>query len=126
MLKSVEIHVLRWYNPEYQFNSKGSVMKKCRKITTVILLVSLAFFFCRGGIVLAQERIKALDDDKAAHMMGDLAVMRPLGIAATAVGAVFYVLSLPFSLAGGNEPEARQKLMADPAGYTFSRPLGEF
>jgi hypothetical protein len=52
--------------------------------------------------------------------------MRSLGIAATAVGTVFYVLSLPFSLAGGNEAEARQKLMADPAGYTFMRPLGEF
>ena len=126
MVKRVEIHVFRWYDSEYQFNSKGIVMKKHRKITIVILIVSLAFFCCRGEIVLAQDRIKALDDDKAGYMMGDLVVMRPLGIAATAVGAVFYVLSLPFSLAGGNEPEARQKLMADPAGYTFSRPLGEF
>jgi hypothetical protein len=101
-------------------------MKKRQKIAIVVLIASLALFFCWGQTVLAQERIKALDDDKAGYMMGDLVVMRPLGIAATAVGTVFYVLSLPFSLAGGNEPEARQKLMADPAGYTFMRPLGEF
>jgi len=101
-------------------------MKKRQKITIVVLIAWLAFFFCQGQTVLAQERIKALDDDKAGYMMGDLVVMRPLGIAATAVGTVFYVLSLPFSLAGGNEPEVRQKLMADPAEYTFTRPLGEF
>ena len=52
-------------------------------------------------------------------------VVRPLGMAATAVGAVIYVISLPFSLAGGNEAEARQKLVVDPATYTFTRPLGE-
>ncbi len=101
-------------------------MKKGHKIAAVVLIMSFALFSCLGQTVLAQERIKALDDDKAAYMMGDLVVMRPLGIAATAVGAVFYVLSLPFSLAGGNEPEARQKLMGDPAGYTFARPLGDF
>jgi hypothetical protein len=100
-------------------------MKKRTKITIVALVASLALLF-QGTAVTAQERIQALDDDKAGYMMGDLVVMRPLGIAATAVGAVFYVLSLPFSLAGGNEPEARQKLMGDPAGYTFTRPLGEF
>jgi len=101
-------------------------MKKRHKITVMILIASIVLFLCQGPTVLAQERIKELDDDKAAYMMGDLAVMRPLGIAATAVGSVFYVLSLPFSLAGGNEAEARQKLVKDPAGYTFMRPLGDF
>jgi len=101
-------------------------MKKTYKITVVILIASLSLFLYQGPTVLAQERIKALDDDKAGYMMGDLVVMRPLGIAATVVGSVFYVLSLPFSLAGGNEEEARQKLVKDPAGYTFTRPLGDF
>lgn len=111
----------------YQFNNEGIVMKRHKKITIVVLVAWLALLFGQGHtVVLAQERIKALDDDKAGYMMGDLVVMRPLGIAATAVGTVFYVLSLPFSLAGGNEAEARQKLMADPAGYTFTRPLGDF
>ena len=101
-------------------------MKKRHKLTVMILIASITLFLCQGPMVLAQERIKELDDDKAGYMMGDLVVMRPLGIAATVVGSVFYVLSLPFSLAGGNEPEARQKLVNDPAGYTFKRPLGDF
>ena len=105
---------------------KGAIMKKHHKIVVLVLIASLALLFCQGHNVLAQERIKALDDDKAAYMLGDLVVMRPLGFAATAVGAVAYVLALPFSLAGGNEPEVRQKLMGDPAGYTFARPLGDF
>ncbi len=100
-------------------------MKKRHKKSIVIIIVTLALLFSQGAAVLAQEHVKELDD-KGGYMIGDLVIMRPLGIAATAVGAVAYVLSLPFSLAGGNEPEARQKLMGDPARYTFTRPLGDF
>ena len=64
-------------------------------------------------------------DESAGYMIGDLLIMRPLGIVATAVGSVMYVVSLPFSLAGGNEREAYQKLIQEPAQYTFQRPLGE-
>jgi hypothetical protein len=45
---------------------------------------------------------------------------------ATAVGSVFYVISLPFSLLGANSGEAMGALIKDPAAYTFKRPLGEF
>ena len=83
-----------------------------------------AFLF-QGSAALAQEHLKELDD-KGGYMVADLVVIRPLGIAATAVGAVAYVISLPFSLVGGNEAEARQKLILEPAGYTFRRPLGDF
>ncbi len=100
-------------------------MNKRRKIKLIALFTALTLFLGPAGTLLAQENLKKLDD-KGGYMMADLVVMRPLGIAATAVGAVAYVLSLPFSLAGGNEPEARQKLMGDPATYTFKRPLGDF
>ena len=100
-------------------------MKKRNKIVILILLASLALFLFRGAPVLAQDHAKELDD-KGGYMIGDLIVVRPLGIVATAVGAVAYVISLPFSLAGGNEAEAREKLVLDPAGYTFTRPLGDF
>ena len=54
-------------------------MKKRQKITVVVLIASLALFFCQGQTVLAGERIQALDDDKAGYMMGDLVIMRPWG-----------------------------------------------
>lgn len=106
-------------------SNKGALMKKHNKIAILVLLTSLVLFLFQGSAVLAQEHIEQLDD-KGGYMIGDLVVMRPLGIAVTAVGAVAYVISLPFSLLGGNEAEARQKLVLEPAGYTFRRPLGEF
>jgi hypothetical protein len=39
-------------------------------------------------------------------------------------GSVVFVLSLPFSALGGNVGEAADKLVVDPARYTFVRPLG--
>lgn len=59
-------------------------------------------------------------------MVADALVARPIGLLTTVAGSVIYVVSLPFSLLGGNEEMAREKLVKEPAGYTFKRPLGEF
>lgn len=99
-------------------------MRKKIKKGMAALLISAMIFFSFAAAAPAKEHLEDLDE-KAGFMAGDFFVVRPLGIAATAVGSVIYVLSLPFSLAGGNEEEARQKLVADPASYTFQRPLGE-
>ena len=99
-------------------------MRKKMKKGMAAFLISALVFFHFASVAPAKEHLEDLDE-KAGFMAGDLLVVRPLGIAATAVGAVIYVISLPFSLAGGNEEEARQKLVIDPATYTFSRPLGE-
>jgi len=95
-------------------------IKKGFAATLMICMVCLHL----SAVASAKEHFEDLDE-KGGFMAGDLLVVRPLGMAATAVGAVIYVISLPFSLAGGNEEEARQKLVLDPAGYTFTRPLGE-
>jgi hypothetical protein len=39
-------------------------------------------------------------------------------------GSIAFVLSLPFSALGGNVGEAAEKLVVDPAMFTFARPLG--
>ena len=57
-------------------------------------------------------------------MAGDLVLARPLLLVATVVGSVFYVVSLPFSLAGGNAAEAGEALVVGPAMSTFVRCLG--
>ena len=61
---------------------------------------------------------------KADYMAADGLVARPLGIAATVVGAGIYIVTLPFSLLGGNADEAARILVRDPAWYTFQRCLG--
>ncbi len=62
----------------------------------------------------------------AETMAVDLILVRPLGMASTVLGCALYVVSLPFSLPGGNSTAVWKSAVAKPAGYTFARPLGEF
>ena len=87
-------------------------------------MISALVVFYFAPMAPAKDYLDDLDE-KGGYMIGDLLVVRPLGIVVTAVGSIAYVISLPFSLAGGNEEEARQKLVIEPAEYTFTRPLGE-
>lgn len=59
-------------------------------------------------------------------MIVDLVAARPIGLVATLGGAVVFLVSWPFSALGGNSDEAWDTLVAEPAAYTFQRPLGEF
>ena len=59
-------------------------------------------------------------------MIIDGLVVRPISLVATVVGAVAFVITLPFSASGGNVDEAREKLVVRPGAYTFSRCLGCF
>ena len=61
---------------------------------------------------------------KGYAMAGDLLIARPLLIAATVVGAGLFVVSSPFTLAGGNFKEAAKSLVAEPAMAAFVRCLG--
>ena len=74
---------------------------------------------------LAQEYFETKEPGGGA-MMYDMVVVRPIGIVATAVGSVFWLISLPFSASGDNVDTATEKLVKEPAKYTFDRPLGEF
>ncbi len=58
-------------------------------------------------------------------MIVDALVLRPAGFVATLIGGVAYVVSLPFSAAGGNTQQAWNTLVAQPAQFTFNRPLGD-
>ena len=68
-------------------------------------------------------------DDHRPHdaedIIFDAVFLRPFGVLATAFGSIVFVVSLPFSLPGGNTHEVAQRLIVDPFRYTFTRPLGE-
>ena len=100
-------------------------MKKTVKqsviMLTIVMLVAIPF----GSPVLAQEYFETAEPE-GGEMIYDLCIIRPVGIIATAVGTVAFVLSLPFSALGHNVDSAGQKLVKDPFKYTFQRPLGEF
>ena len=60
----------------------------------------------------------------AGAMAGDLLIARPLLLVTTVLGTALYVVSLPFTLLGGNSGEAAEVLVLDPAAATFLRCLG--
>ena len=61
---------------------------------------------------------------KGFAMLGDLVFARPLLICATAIGAVAFVVALPFSALGGNVEASGQALVLEPGREAFVRCLG--
>jgi len=57
-------------------------------------------------------------------MMGDLLVARPIGLVLLGLGTVTYIVTLPFSLLGGNAGDAGKALVLKPAEEVFMRCLG--
>jgi len=96
-----------------------------RKQSLVFLLAAVLAFSWAASPALASEKKYVVGEDRnAPAMMFDMVILRPLGLAGLAVGTAFFIVSLPFSLLGGNTGEAAQKLVVAPAKYTFTRPLG--
>ncbi len=57
-------------------------------------------------------------------MVGDVFLVRPAMTAITALGTAAFVVTLPFSAAGGNVKEAATMLVMGPAHEAFTRCLG--
>jgi len=66
------------------------------------------------------------ENPDSGKMAFDILLMRPFGMIATVLGSAAFVVSLPFSFMGGNIEPAYEKMVEDPAAYTFNRPLGDF
>ena len=100
-------------------------MKKIAKHSLIIVIITMLLAIPFGSSTQAQEYFEA-QEPEGGEMLYDLVIIRPIGVIATAVGAITFVLSLPFSALGGNVDIAGEKLVKKPARYTFKRPLGEF
>jgi hypothetical protein len=96
-----------------------SIKKQFTLILMVVSLVVMPF----ASVSLAGENY---DHEKDIKMAGDILVVRPLGIIATVGGSALFIVALPFSALGGNTQEVFQQLVAKPAKYTFTRPVGDF
>lgn len=98
-----------------------------RKQSLVFLVAAALLLTWAASPTLAAEKqyfyVKG-EDRNAVAMIFDLLLLRPLGLAATAVGTAFFIVSLPVSVIGGNTGEAAQELVVKPVKYTFARPLG--
>lgn len=98
-------------------------MKSHRGTKTVAVAVIAALLFVGWGVrAFAEEDMNEAISSES--MIVDMVFVRPFGLVATVVGTAFFIASLPFSAPGGNTKAAFQKLVAEPAAYTFHRPLG--
>ncbi len=96
-----------------------------KPIKSLIFLLLVSVFILSPVAAAAGGEYYNNLSDKAGFMVADFLIIRPAGMVATAAGSILYVLSLPFSIPGGNQPEAYEKMVLEPARYTFTRPLGE-
>jgi len=85
-----------------------------------LLLVTSTVFFSQQAIASPPDK-----EDIGPAMVGDLIFARPIGLIATVAGTAVFVVSLPFTLLGGNAAEAANALVVEPAKFTFVRPLGK-
>ena len=100
-------------------------MQKITKQSLVFIIIASLVFVPFGASALAKQ--ESMDEGISAEaMIADFVFVRPLGIVAVAVGSAFFIVSLPFSLLGGNSKAAAKKLVYEPAKFTFIRPLGDF
>lgn len=71
------------------------------------------------------DSLNTLEEEPSAlAMTGDALIARPLLMATTVIGGAVYLVSLPFSLLGGNAEEAGETLVVGPAKAAFVRCLG--
>ncbi len=89
-------------------------------IKAMILVLTLSL--CNWAFAESVNQVK--EEPSALAMTGDLLVVRPVMLGVTVVGSVLWLVSLPFSAAGGNVKQATDTLVIKPAKNTFVRCLG--
>ena len=89
--------------------------------TVLILTATLTLTPYLAG---AEER-RSNPQATAGATAADLLLARPAGVVATVLGTAIFVVGLPFTLINGSTEQAAQTLVAQPANYTFARPLGQ-
>ena len=97
------------------------IINQCIIFLVIVTLIVIPF----GSSALAQEYFESREPE-GGEMIYDTLVIRPVGMIATAVGSIIFVISLPFSALTDSVDDASEKLVKDPYRYTFKRPLGQF
>ena len=101
-------------------------MFRSRMQSGVALLVAVLCLGATSLVQAAEDSYTASTEDvSAGAIIADGLLLRPGGIVATVLGTAVFVVTLPFSIPTKSVDKAAQKLIVDPARYTFVRPLGQ-
>jgi hypothetical protein len=93
---------------------------------SMVVLLAVSMVLVPFKILAGEADTLLKDTPNIESMIIDTVFARPLGLVATVVGTAFFIVSLPFSALGGNTQTAYEKMVKDPARFTFKRPLGQF
>ncbi len=85
----------------------------------VLILMVVCFLLLNSTAAFA-------DYDDSLYIVGDIALARPFGLAATIIGGAIFIVCLPFSLPSGSVKSTADALVKGPYRFTFERPVGEF
>ncbi|MFT7109843.1 MAG: hypothetical protein ACI843_001509 [Psychrobacter glaciei] len=91
------------------------------QIKKTIVVVSAMLMFI---LPLQSQAAEIKESPSAAAMVFDGIIVRPITLVATVIGGALWIVTLPFSLLGGNAGEAGETLVLEPAAATFLRCLG--
>ncbi|MDB6035676.1 MAG: Cation/multidrug efflux pump [Verrucomicrobiales bacterium] len=87
----------------------------------LVLLCSVAVVWAGPGKVLAANE----SPDAGAAAIADIAIVRPVCLAATVIGSAFFVVSLPLAFLTRSVDKTADALVRTPARATFVRPIGD-
>jgi hypothetical protein len=85
---------------------------------------------CALAIILS-DPARAIDQEQATRepstgeVLADAVIARPLGVVGTVLGAVAFVVSLPFTIPSKTVDRAGNALVKKPFQETFKRPIGQ-
>jgi len=85
---------------------------------TVAILLAIMIIFTASAVF-------AKDKPGAANIIGDMVLLRPLGVCSLVIGTAFFIVSLPIAAISQSTKQTAEVLVADPFKFTFTRPLGE-
>ena len=100
-------------------------MFRSRIRTGIALTLAMLLFSATSLVHAMDDTAQGGSDVSAETILVDGVILRPMGVLATIVGSVAFVVTLPFSIPTRSVDKAAQKLVVDPAKYTFVRPMGQ-
>ncbi len=93
------------------------------KVSVVFVVISAMIF--TPCLTSARDLEREISKSTVGNTFIDAAIYRPVGLIAIPVGAVLFVITIPFSAISSSVGNSFEKLVAQPAKYTFVRPLGD-
>ncbi|MFW5635726.1 MAG: hypothetical protein ACOC3A_03645 [Thermodesulfobacteriota bacterium] len=98
---------------------------RLRYAVTIGILVSVLFLLPATS-ARAQDPFEEHKETTAGFMILDLLLVRPASLGATVIGSAVWLVALPFTAPAGETGYSLEKLIKEPAKYTFTRSLGFF